>query len=123
MLDILSYSNFNSAFSCCSFRRDCFLSSSPEGGPPQEGHITLFSASRIAIFSHRNLLFSKRRELLSARSFCAFIWVLLFWNQNFICLGSRPSSAPSWRRWFSSGCGHSLKNSSSRCVCSGVCLW
>ena len=38
-----------------------------------------------------------------------FIWVLLFWNQNLICLLSKPSLLLSSDLCFSSGWGHSLK--------------
>lgn len=37
-----------------------------------------------------------------------FIWVLLFWNQNLICLGAKASSLLNCNLCFSSGWGHSL---------------
>lgn len=60
-------SSFNRAFS---IRRFCSLKcmSLPSGGSPQDGQITFFSVSLMAMFSHRNLSFSARSMELSARS-------------------------------------------------------
>lgn len=62
-------SSFKWAFSRRSLWRLRCRSSSPNGGPPQDGQMTFLNASLIARFSHWIFSFSVRSEELSARSF------------------------------------------------------
>lgn len=50
--------------------------STPRGGPPQSGQVTILKASSIASFSHLIFLFSSRSKMLAFLS----IWVYIIWK-------------------------------------------
>jgi len=90
---ILSFSAFSallSALSCWAYTKQYH----------NENQNPLFSCSEL----HFKLKRERERQRHKTLS-----WVLLFWNQNLICLGAKPNSLLSWFLCFSSGWGHSLK--------------
>lgn len=93
------------------FHIESFHSLSEEQSCPLAHSEPVQGKERVSIarvIKHKQVLYRP------VKTYFTFVWVLLFWNQNFICLASRPSSWLSWRRWFSSGCGHALKNLGNR---------